>query len=240
MEQTLSLAVCDDEKKEARQILRALEAESYPFDFQVELFSDGQALLARTQNKTYDLVFLDIEMPHINGFSLAETLRSFSEETEIVFVSSHEHLVYQSLGFRPFYFIRKAYLKEEIPQVLRSFWQKTERTGRFCEFRTATGTRRVKASRIIYMESLDHALYVHYASGVFSCRDQIGDREKELKDWGFVRIHRSYLVNSRYILRQERTEIIMKDGKRLPLSAGRKKAVRHAFERFSDGGEMTC
>lgn len=235
MERKLSLAVCDDEQTEVEQIRKTLTGQSYPFILTVDVFYDGQSLLEQARQKKYNLVFLDIEMPHMNGFSLAEALRSSSEETEIVFVSSHEHLVYQSFSFRPFYFVRKAFLKEELPRVLHRFWQDAGQADKVCEFRTATGVRKIDAARIIYMESLDHDLYIYHGGGVFSCRDQIGDREKELKDWGFVRIHRGYLVNCRYIRQLERSEVVLKDGRKLSVSAGRKKAVRDALTTFLNG-----
>ena len=236
MEQRLSLAVCDDERTDAKRVKGALTGGVYPFTLTVDVFYDGQTLLEQAGQKKYDLVFLDIEMPHINGFSLAETLRSLSEGTEIVFVSSHEHLVYQSFSFRPFYFVRKTFLEEELPGVLRAFWNTAKKQDQFCEFRTATGRRKMDLSQIIYMESLDHDLYIYHTEGVFSCRDKIGDRERELAAYGFVRVHRGYLVNCEYIRQLGRSEVMLKNGKSLPLSAGRKKAVADALALFLNGG----
>ena len=61
-------------------------------------------------------------MPQMTGFEIAEAIGLLKRRTEIVFASNLEHLVYDSLKFRPFRFVRKSLLSDDIRSALDSFF----------------------------------------------------------------------------------------------------------------------
>ena len=78
--------------------------------FQISTFDNGEDLLEECNNRCPDVVFLDIDMPFIDGFKVAEILQKHQINTLIVFVTSHEDKVYQSWTYQPFWFVRKSHL----------------------------------------------------------------------------------------------------------------------------------
>ncbi len=111
----IRIAVCDDDREFSARL--KLLINKYYFEEKVEfyaaVFNSGMGLLFG--KKDYNAVFLDIDMPNIGGFEIAEKL---SSDILIVFVTAHDELVYSSLKFRPFRFIRKGHLENELPKVL--------------------------------------------------------------------------------------------------------------------------
>lgn len=71
----------------------------------------------------YDIVLLDIQMGEVSGFMLAEELYKITGGENIIFVSSMENLVFESIHFRPFRFVRKSHLEEELTEAVESWIQ---------------------------------------------------------------------------------------------------------------------
>lgn len=97
----------------------------------VEKFTSGEELLRSHNAQPFDAVFTDIDMPYPDGFSLAERIG----DTPIVFVTNHDELVYSSLRFRPFRFVRKSHLDEELPEVLSALRMELQRRSAGRKFR---------------------------------------------------------------------------------------------------------
>ena len=89
------------------------------------------------------LFFIDIDMPEVNGFEAASYLKKWNRECCIVFVSNKDDLVFQSLVYHPFFFIRKAHLDEELePQLTGTDRKKAGR--KFPKMKLQTGRQSVK------------------------------------------------------------------------------------------------
>ena len=69
-------------------------------------------------------------------------------------------------------------------------------------------------------------------NGTWKTRGKMGDYEEDYESYGFVRIHRGYLVNLAYVTRLKEREVYLSDGSRLPLSRTREKAVREALQTY--------
>ena len=81
----LHVAICDDENIICNEVKMALK--KLKPDYEIDIFHSGCELL--NSNVTYDLIFLDIEMPDINGMKTAESLRNGENEEHIIFLTSH-------------------------------------------------------------------------------------------------------------------------------------------------------
>ena len=106
----IKIAVVDDEEMVLKRICRIInenlmaEKTVYTFNSSVDFFSN-------INNLNFDLVFLDIEIPEISGFQLAESIRAALPNSTIIFVSNMEHLVFESFKFQPFRFVKKGSMK---------------------------------------------------------------------------------------------------------------------------------
>lgn len=67
-----------------------------------------------SKNRTFDLVFIDWEMPEVDGFDLAQRLYMENSEIKLAFVSNHENMVFEAYEYTPFWFVRKRCIEKDM------------------------------------------------------------------------------------------------------------------------------
>ena len=117
----ISAAVCDDEVSILSYMSERIRLEFVRANVDAELFSasDPFVLLEHIKSSAPDVLFLDIDMPKLGGMDIAQFLIDNDIKTLLVFVTSHDALVYSSFKYRPFAFIRKSFFDGEISAVVR-------------------------------------------------------------------------------------------------------------------------
>ena len=138
----MRIAVCDDNKVTLDFLCEEIgrEFSKTKADFSLDVFENGADFLSQHEKTPFDIVFLDIDMPTINGFEIAERINK-NNSSLIVFVTSHDELVYSSFKFQPFRFIRKNHITAELPETVKASAEKyIQRTAaRNFEVRTSFG-----------------------------------------------------------------------------------------------------
>lgn len=228
----IRIAVCDDDKVFSERIKRLIEQyfTEQSTETDIAVFISGAEFLS--DNTDYNAVFLDIDMPDISGFDIAEQI-SGKSSTLIVFVTTHDELVYSSLKFRPFRFIRKAYLEEELSETMEAVNKEILKLGSNKKFmlQTKNGEVLLDVNNIEYIEIYTHSIQVHTADGeILECYGSLSALEKQLGDFDFVRTHKSYLVNCKYIFSIEKNRIILDDKTEIPLSRYKADFVKSKFK----------
>lgn len=236
----MRIAVCDDAPEIAARIREKISdgLTALGVGADVLAFDSGGELTDAHGSEPFDAVFLDIDMPEIDGFKIAEALGG--EKTPIVFVTDHDELVYSSLRFRPFRFVRKSHLDSELPEVLAALSKELSRlgAGRKFSFRTLNGEIFLDIADIQYIEIFGHTLRVQVNGGEsVECSGSLSELEKQLSEFDFVRTHKSYLVNCKYIYAIESRQVILDDQTAVPLSRYKADSVREKFKR-SFGGAL--
>lgn len=126
----IRIAVVDDEAVILKRICRIInenltdEKTVYTFNSSVDFFSN-------INNLNYDLVFLDIEIPEISGFQLAESIRATLPNSTIIFVSNMEHLVFESFKFQPFRFVKKESMEKDMKEAIQAYKEKSNKLNEF-------------------------------------------------------------------------------------------------------------
>lgn len=228
----MRLAVCDDNEQDLlyiNKVLKAALTERY-IECQIKLFEDAEDLLSENKNRKFDAVFLDIDMPNIGGMEAASRLNELHESTEIIFVTNHDELVYKAFRFKALGFIRKKCLESEMSDVLDALIESVSSSNRTFELPGAE--RRFSAAEIIFIQSDEHYLKVVAKHRDFYLRGKLNDIEKTVSSFGFIRIHSRYLVNYRSIYAIEQNEVVLDDGRRLPISRNKLSAVKESFRLF--------
>ena len=239
-EQSMRIAICDDEETDMirfkKALLKELSSTKYA-KVTIELFTVGDELIRENSCNSFDLVFLDLEMPGIDGEEIARYYNMESEDTVLVFVSYHEELVFKTLYTYPAAFIRKMNLEEDLQQSLPRILERYEENKEIIQLDTIDGSMRFTISKIRYFKSENRRVIVNLA----------GDREVMIKysiralndlleSKGFYRTDQSYLVNRRYISHIEKDTIVLVGGnKSLPLSRRREKQIKKDFLDFVMG-----
>lgn len=227
-------AICDDEPMILDYLHKHIsnEFKRQGADVCIDKFTSGRDFLNVHRAKPFDVVFLDIDMPEVSGFDAAEQINDIGDAL-IVFVTSHDELVYSSIKFRPFRFIRKTILENDLPEtseaIIKEVYKRS--TGKKYAFQTRSGEAFVDLSSIEYIEIYGHWLMVHIKDGdPLECYGSLSDFERQLEEYDFVRTHKSFLVNCKFIFAIEKNQVVLDDKTVIPLSRYKVEAVKNKFK----------
>lgn len=84
----------------------------------MDIYNDGQTIISNYSDNAYDMVFLDLELGDENGFDIAEQIVLMNNDAIIIFVTSHENLVYEAFRFRPLGYIVKDRFDREFTRMM--------------------------------------------------------------------------------------------------------------------------
>lgn len=231
------MVICDDDADFAAELKTRIKEDAAELGIKPEfsVFRGGERLISDiSEISSANAVFLDIDMPDVSGFDIAQRIND-AGETFIIFVTSYDELVYSSIKFRPFRFIRKSRISEELPEVLSALAAavRKQTAGRRFGLRSGTSDVFVNVGDIKYMESFAHRICVYVnGSPSIDCHGSLSDMEKRLSGFDFVRVHKSYLVNCRYIYAVEHGRVILTDKTELPLSRYKSEQVKSKVKNY--------
>lgn len=230
----MRIAICDDDAEFANELKFLAEKGLAALDIHPEfsVYNCGGSVISDIPQ--CDAIFLDIDMPDVNGFEIAQKINE-TGDTFIIFVTSYDELVYSSIKFRPFRFIRKSRLDNELPEVLNALASAVVKraAGRRFKLHTRTTDVFLNSDEIKYMETFGHWIRVYVSDAeCIECYGSLSDMEKQLSELDFVRIHKSYLVNCRYVYSIERGRVILTDKTELPLSRYKSDQVKSKVKNY--------
>lgn len=223
----MRIYICDDEP----QILKTITAKirSLLPEDSVTAFSSGQMLWEALEEAGCDLLFLDIDMPGLNGMDIAHHLNHKKLRPLLIFVTSHDELVYESLQYHPFGFIRKSYFDQEIENVLSGCKKELASNRKHFHFRMAGCEVAILLADILYFEADGNYLTIHTKTEQYHFRSTVFATENALKNDGFVRVHKGFLVNLQSVRVIGNEELILINGSTIPLG---KNYADHAKKQF--------
>lgn len=231
----IRIAIVDDEKIILRSIHKKIETLFCEAEAKFEIYdyTDAVAALKEIEKSSFDILFLDIDMPQISGMEIAKKIRVHQENIDIVFITNKEELVYDAIKFTPFRFIRKYRFENEIEEAVSEFINKFGKNNYMYMFSTPQGKKGVLVTQIKYIEVMSHKLNVHGINESFIANGNLKDIEDMFYDYGFFRIHQGYLVNYRFINLIKHKEVVLDNRTILPISRGKYEKIKFDYMRFS-------
>lgn len=229
----ISIAICDDDRAFLKEFTRLIHDyfKEYKKSVYIKTFSNGKELLRSKDEFKY--VFLDIDMPEIVGTEVARILCKHKDiDIDIIFVTNHDGMVYESLKYQPLRFLRKSKIDVELAEVLRTIIMTDSKKTNIISFNTRNGIIYQKVNDIMYIDVLDHDVIVHTKDIEVHVYGTLNYFEEKLKDDSFVRIHKSFLVNSRFINTINSKNVILDNQKQLPLSRYKADKVKNVFQDY--------
>ena len=237
----MQITICDDQERDRVRITDILTniATELQENFTILEFDNPSALLNSFKQSIPDTILLDIDMPDGDGITIANTIGTQYPYLPILFVTNHDNMVFEAIKCSPFRFIRKSLLQEELSEAMVSLSKKFAKETILFDIKTGSFTTTCQLSDIIYIESNRHYLDIHTTKDTYHIRGKIADYDKRLMEYGFLRIHISYLVNIRYIYQLSSKGVILDDKTLLPISRERTDAIKLQYtrqlERFVHG-----
>lgn len=231
----IKIALCDNDERALPVIAGAVTSafQTQKLEVKVAMFLSGKELLAAMQSAVFQIVFLDIDMPELDGIEVGKKIRQRSETVEIVYVSECEERVFEAFSVYPLGFVRKSNFLNDISDVVRLYIKKHARTQQAEQLKFSTRSKVVVLKRrlIQYIEGSGNyqLVYVNGQKEPVEIKMTMDKLEEALEPVGFIRVHKGYLVNYLYIQKIESGRVVLKGGAELPLGRSKVKEVRSRF-----------
>ncbi len=230
----MRIAICDDEEKYRITLKTILDKLLSNIDYNIDTFDDGNILADAFAASPYDLVFLDIEMPAVDGITLAKKIRSRSENVFIVFLTSHIEYALEGYEVNALRYLTKPVDIEKLKEVIR-YVQEKQGSSRQIIIKEDGEEILIDINDVIYMESMNQNVRIVTAKGEHVIRYNIGDFEEQLKNDGFFRIHRGYLISLSKVKKLSGNDVILDGGETLPVSRSNVKPLKEALYTYVEG-----
>lgn len=200
------------------------------FNFAIDKFNDIEML--RNSLEKYDIFFLDIDMPIINGINIAKEIKSKIFDAIIIFMTNRNDLMHLSFSVQPFYFIRKSNFSEDCEILFSLLVDQIKKTKREIILVINERKKVIKISSIVYVESFNHYINIHLKNGeILVLKKRLLDILSEIGTYNMVQIHKSYIVNLMYIDYIKGKMIFLKNKNSLPLGRKYKEQLIQNIER---------
>lgn len=234
----LHIAICDDEAVAAESIATALRRKLADLEQpnEIAVFTGSRAFTEQLGRGTrFDALFLDIDMPELDGIRLGTLYRAQLADTILIYVSNREDLVFDAFAAKPFRFIRKRRFMEKLPGVLHDMLlERKEREGRKIFFPCgANNGVMLWPERISYVEAVRKKQMIHCENKTYEVSSSFQKIMEQLDPHGFVRTHKSFLVNCRFIRTIVRSDLVLDDGEIVPISRSYFKLVQDSFRKWA-------
>lgn len=222
----LRIAVCDDEKVSLSVIENYLKKSfaKQGIGVDISLFQSARVMVTHMEENLYDICFVDIDMPEMNGIDFAEELRKREPQIVIVFVSAKEEYVFQSFCVHPFSFVRKTQFSKDMERVVKDiaeFVKQKKQENTKCRIRDESGYEHFFfLESICYLEAKENYVNIVLTDGTKLLRCSMKKLEKELEPYGVIRCHRSYMVNIKKVYAVKHDRVVMMDKVELPIRRG--------------------
>ncbi len=224
------VAICDDSREDAEFVKSILTrwADRREIEVRPEVFSSAEGFLFRyAEDKSWDILLLDIEMGHMDGVTMAKQIRKDNEAVQIVFITGYSDYIAEGYEVAALHYLMKPVSQDKLFSVLDRALEKHKLNERCLNLEISGEMVRIPFYEIRYLDVQLNYVTVH-AKGDHTVKRTLGEFEKEL-DSRFARVGRSMILNLKYIQRVTKTEVRLSDGTVLPLPRGAYEPLNRAI-----------
>lgn len=223
------IGICDDENVIRDKIEKICinETKKYCEDVVIQKYSDGREVL----EKDFDILILDIEMEDVDGIVVKNYFQKRKKDTIIIFVTSHNEMMSQAFGVNVMGFVAKSYLDNQLQVMLDGAMKRVMNT---------VSIEGGDSRKVCYIqaEHIYNILHLENETEV-SVRCSSTDLEKMLEVVGFIRVHRTYIINMAYVDHiKDKTVLVNK--REIPVSARLKSRLRKEYSRYCRENARYC
>jgi len=234
----MKIAICDDEKNLRENILALVKGQCA--DCHVDLFSSGTALLETS--KVYDIYFLDIQMPGLNGIKTAERLREqHAPAGVIIFITALKDYMADAFDVSAFHYLVKPVdgikFKTVFTKAMNEYQKQSKNADKHILVKSGSIHHKIFIKDILYIESQGKKVIVNAVNGIMEYRDKIQELENNLGG-SFFRCHRCYLVNLSHVVRYSATAIWLTNGSEIHLAQKKFQDFVKAYMLFAKSGGL--
>ena len=229
----MKIAILDDEqiyqeliRQEVCTVFRNMEC--------IRQYADSKALLDDLANgESFELYFLDVEMPGLNGMAVARNIRRQDTAAHIIFITAFAKYAVDSYDVRAYQYILKSQLEEKLPKVLRHIAEELHvLEEEYYVIDNSACYARIACKDILYIyKEKKYTIFVTL-QGDYRQRYAISKIWKQLENKHFVWVDRGVIVNIRKIERVMKSELLLKNGMSVKISRSNQQRVHEEIADF--------
>lgn len=228
----MKCCVLEDCNRDLNQIISCIQADNNLND-QLGITSYTSASQIDLTTDIFDILLLDIDLPDKSGIDFANDYIKIYPNTKIIFISSHNELVFDSFKVHPYNFIRKENIDIELNDTLLELLDLLKMHKKEIVLNNKDNTTIIQQSDIIYIESFKHYCYIYTkrTTEPYKIRTNMRQILEDLNSC-FYRINRSYIINLNEIKQIKNGRAILKNDMEVTLQRGQIKKFQNTYNHF--------
>lgn len=234
----MRIAFCDDDHTFLEQVKEYIKRYIKETEISVEFsfFEDGDSLLSAIKNHVFDICFLDVLMPLMDGMETARELRRNNNSIKLVFATTSSDFAVDSYEVKAKNYLLKPISYEKFKSVLDDLHTELTKEEQCLVVKTAVGYQKLYHNEIAYLESMNKIVMIYLRNGsLVETKEPLYHLEERLLSDNFFKCHRSYMVNMHHIETFNSSSIIMRSGKQIPIARGYAEELKNAYFRLMFG-----
>lgn len=227
-----NICLCDDntvilEKYEG--YLKKI-ADKYDFNIYIKIFNSGEKIIEYFEKVTksnIDIIFMDIIMDRMNGVDTSRVLREKGYRGEIIYLTDSREFAADAYDTFPFCYLMKSEYQEKLEEVfIRAANRKMYKIKDGILCKKGSVIKRIQLDDIQFIEAFGRNIIIYMQKEAFEIIAKMEIVEEKLRDKGFLRTSRSYIVNLKYVKNILKNKLEMYSGEIVPLSVKYSMAVK--------------
>lgn len=231
----MNVLICDGCNEYAllceKKVLQA--AQKYSIQIKTKVFDKASALLFDIESSlaNINLIYLDIHMPEMNGLQIASSLRQLGYLGDIIFYSTSPDYAIEGYDVSALhYVVKNVTTNEKFERIFQRSYKRMQRREQELLVLTSAGESRCIPIRDIrYFEIRKRIITVYYGKDSFEFYSTMMRIEEQLFGKGFIRNHKSFLVNTQWVRSVDRTTVVLDTGVSLPIGVKHYKNVQETI-----------
>ena len=230
----MNIAICDDEPVFLKKLYKKLTDMKIP-DCRIHEFTSGKELLKLYVKGMYEVVILDVEMPDLNGLQTAERIRQIDKSVIIAFLTNYSELAVHGYDVGAFRYILKNQPDYVYTKQLNSIVDECKQRFKTFSFTNKNISFKFRLADIIYFEGHKRKVSLFTVTGELEYGGDFTEICSELIKYNFILINRGLLVNLEQIQNISKSDIILSNGRKIPIGRTYKEEVVSRYLDFAAG-----